>query len=223
MFQLQVPAETPSGAYRTAASMPGGELLRCGLWANGGAAWGGGGAGTPASGVPTDKENLPPRAPALDVVDVQYRRAAAATAAWRWHAFILQVNSVRTLCGKLEVRLASAPAYLPRGEIVRSSTACLGTAQQGDRTGQGAQGRARSRARRGTEGHLHLPCISQSVSTPGSNSNCDPSRLGAVEGALGAVEGELAELRGLGTQLENWRQHMDAASTQAHSLREYCN
>ena len=39
-----------------------------------------------------------------------------------------------------------------------------------------------------------------------------------MEGALGAVEGELAELRGLGAQLEDWRQQMDAASTQVHSL-----
>ena len=83
MLQLQVPAETPSGAYRAAASMPGGEPLRCGLWANGSAAWGGGGgAGTPAGGAPTDKENLPPGAPALDVVDVHYRLALTATAAW---------------------------------------------------------------------------------------------------------------------------------------------
>lgn len=81
MFRAQVPAETPSGAYRAAAAALGGGPLRCGLWANGGAAWGGGGAGTPASGAPADKENLAPRAPALDVVDVHYRRAAAATAA----------------------------------------------------------------------------------------------------------------------------------------------
>ncbi len=80
---LQVPAETPSGACRMAAALPGSEPLRCGLWANGSAAWGGcSAAGTPASGAPADKENLPPGVPALDVVDVHYRHAVTATATW---------------------------------------------------------------------------------------------------------------------------------------------
>ena len=42
-----------------------------------------------------------------------------------------------------------------------------------------------------------------------------------MEGALGAVEGELGELRGLGAQLESWRQQMDAASTQVRCLCEH--
>lgn len=35
-----------------------------------------------------------------------------------------------------------------------------------------------------------------------------------MEGAMEAVQGELEELRGLGTQMETWRQQMDDASTQ---------
>ena len=121
MFCLQVPAETPSGAYRPSAATPDGGPLRCGLWANGSAAWGGDGASTLAGGAPADKENLPPRAPALDVVDVHYRHAltATATAVQYWHACSLQFGGrlVPALCEKLERHLALGSLHLPEGAI----------------------------------------------------------------------------------------------------------
>ncbi len=72
----QVSAETPSGSYRAAAALtPDDAALRCGLWANGQAAWGGG--RTPGSAAPENKENAPPASAALDVVDVHYRSRSA--------------------------------------------------------------------------------------------------------------------------------------------------